>query len=152
MRKLAIILLTIVATLTASADNLGFSKYRPVVIALDLDYAPLEYVDQEGLPKGLDVELTQTLMQRLDVPYTYRPNTWEAITGDVLNGRVDLAMMVFSPYRQSITNYSRAVFKLYYQVDSLYVQSSHHGHTDQGWCCAQRGARPAQSLTRLISR
>ena len=116
MRKLAIILLTIVATLTASADNLGFSKYRPVVIALDLDYAPLEYVDQEGLPKGLDVELTQTLMQRLDVPYTYRPNTWEAITGDVLNGRVDLAMMVFSPYRQSITNYSRAVFKLYYQV------------------------------------
>lgn len=29
MRKLAIILLTIVATLTASADNLGFSKYGP---------------------------------------------------------------------------------------------------------------------------
>lgn len=116
MRKLAIILLTIIASLAANADNLGFSKYRPVVIALDLDYAPLEYVDQEGLPKGLDVELTQTLMQRLNVPYTYRPNTWEAVTGDVLNGRVDLAMMVFSPYRQSITNYSRAVFKLYYQV------------------------------------
>lgn len=116
MRKLAIILLTIAATLAVHADNLGYSKFKPLVVGLDLDYAPLQYVDEEGLPKGLDVELTQTLMQRLNVPYTYRPNTWEAISGDVLKGRVDLAMMVFSPYRQSLINYSRAVFKLYYQV------------------------------------
>lgn len=116
MRKLAIILLTIAATLAVYADNLGYSKFKPLVIGLDLDYAPMQYVDEEGLPKGLDVELTQTLMQRLNVPYTYRPNTWEAISGDVLKGRVDLAMMVYSPYRQSLINYSRAVFKLYYQV------------------------------------
>ena len=116
MKKLAIILLTIAATLAVYADNLGYSKFKPLVIGLDLDYAPMEYVDQEGLPKGLDVELTQTLMHRLNMPYTYRPNTWEAISDDVLQGRVDLAMMVFSPYRQSLVNYSRAVFKLYYQV------------------------------------
>lgn len=116
MRRLAIILLTIATTLAVYADNLGYSKFNPLVIGLDLDYAPMQYVDEEGLPKGLDVELTQTLMQRLNVPYTYRPNTWEAISGDVLKGRVDLAMMVYSPYRQSLINYSRAVFKLYYQV------------------------------------
>lgn len=127
MRKLAIILLTIAATLTVHADNLGYSKFKPLVIGLDLDYAPLQYVDEEGLPKGLDVELTQTLMQRLNVPYTYRPNTWEAISGDVLKGRVDLAMMVFSPYRQSLINYSRAVFKLYYQV----VYRNDHKDADQ---------------------
>ena len=127
MRKLAIILLTIAATLAVHADNLGYSKFKPLVIGLDLDYAPLQYVDEEGLPKGLDVELTQTLMQRLNVPYTYRPNTWEAISGDVLKGRVDLAMMVFSPYRQSLINYSRAVFKLYYQV----VYRNDHKDADQ---------------------
>lgn len=127
MRKLAIILLTIAATLAVHADNLGYSKFKPLVVGLDLDYAPLQYVDEEGLPKGLDVELTQTLMQRLNVPYTYRPNTWEAISGDVLKGRVDLAMMVFSPYRQSLINYSRAVFKLYYQV----VYRNDHKDADQ---------------------
>lgn len=127
MRRLAIILLTIAATLAVHADNLGYSKFKPLVIGLDLDYAPLQYVDEEGLPKGLDVELTQTLMQRLNVPYTYRPNTWEAISGDVLKGRVDLAMMVFSPYRQSLINYSRAVFKLYYQV----VYRNDHKDADQ---------------------
>ena len=85
MKRLIILLLTIVTALTVSADNLGYSKFHPVVVGLDLDYAPLQYVDQEGLPKGLDVELTQTLMQRLNLPYTYRPNTWEAISGDRVN-------------------------------------------------------------------
>ena len=127
MRRLAIILLTIATTLAVYADNLGYSKFNPLVIGLDLDYAPMQYVDEEGLPKGLDVELTQTLMQRLNVPYTYRPNTWEAISGDVLKGRVDLAMMVYSPYRQSLINYSRAVFKLYYQV----VYRNNHEDADE---------------------
>lgn len=116
MKRLITLLLTITTALTVCADDLGYSKFQPVVVGLDLDYAPLQYVDQEGLPKGLDVELTQTLMQRLDIPYTYRPNTWEAISGDVIEGRVDLAMMVYSPYRQNIVNYSRAVFRLYYQM------------------------------------
>lgn len=110
------LLLLSLATLAAHAEDLGFTKFEPLKIGLDLDYAPLQYVDDDGLPRGLDVELTQKLMQRLNIPYTYSPNTWEAISGDVIHGRVDLAMMVYSPYRKDIVNYSRAVFRLYYQV------------------------------------
>ncbi len=102
--------------LAAWGDNLGYTKFTPLRIGLDLDYAPLEYVDKDGLPQGLDVDLTQELMKRLDVPYTYSPNNWENISGDVINGRVDLAMMVYSPYRRNLVNYSRAVFRLYYQA------------------------------------
>lgn len=101
---------------TVRADNLGYSKYHPLIIGLDLDYAPLQYVDDDGIPKGYDVEFTQVLMDRLNIPYTYSPNTWENISGDVLKGRVELAMMVYSPYRKDIINYSRAVFRLYYQI------------------------------------
>lgn len=100
----------------AKAENLGYTKFNPLKIGLDLDYAPLEYVDGNGLPQGLDVELTQVLMKRLNIPYTYSPNSWENISGDVINGRVGLGMMVYSPYRKDIVNYSRAVFRLYYQV------------------------------------
>ena len=116
-RLILTFLVVICNILIATADNrLGYSKYQPLGIGLDLDYAPLEYVDQDGLPQGLDVKLTQELMRRMGIPYTYRPNTWENISGDVINGRVDLAMMVYSPYRKDVVNYSRAVFKLYYQV------------------------------------
>lgn len=114
-RLKTILLLAMLATL-AWGDNLGYTKFSPLRIGLDLDYAPLEYVDKDGLPQGLDVKLTQKLLDRLNVPFTYSPNNWENIAGDVINGRVDLAMMVYSPYRKNIVNYSRAVFRLYYQV------------------------------------
>ena len=116
--KLLSLCLLLLQSLTnlAKAENLGYTKFNPLKIGLDLDYAPLEYVDANGLPQGLDVELTQALMKRLNIPYTYSPNTWENISGDVINGRVDLGMMVYSPYRKDIVNYSRAVFRLYYQV------------------------------------
>lgn len=116
-RKFFVILLLIIAVTTnSSADNLGYSKSHPLIFGVDMDYAPLEYVSKDGIPQGLDVEFTQKLMERLDIPFTYSPNTWHNIADDVLQGRVDLGMMVYSPYRKNITNYSRAVFRLYYQI------------------------------------
>jgi signal transduction histidine kinase len=81
-----------------------------------MDYPPLQYVDEGGVPHGLDIEFTKRLMSRLNVPFTYSTNSWENISEDVLKGRVDLAMMVYSPYRKDLTNYSRGVFRLYYQL------------------------------------
>lgn len=113
---LYIITLSVLCTLSAKADYLGFSKQNPLIFGLDTDYAPLEYVDQDGMPKGYDVEFTQELMKRLNIPFTYQPNTWENISGDAMTGRVDLAMMVYSPYRKDDIHYSHAVFRLYYQI------------------------------------
>ena len=115
-RTLLHIALLLLFAIQVKADNLGYSKDNPMIFGIDMDYAPMEYVDAEGLPHGLDVDFTKKLMKRLDIPFTYAPNTWQEIAGDVLNGRVDLGMMVYSPYRKDITNYSRAVFRLYYQM------------------------------------
>lgn len=115
-RLLYIALLLIAFAAETRADNLGYSKDHPLVFGIDIDYPPLEYVDANGAPKGYDVTFTKKLMERLNIPYTYAPNSWYEISNDVLSGKVDLAMMVFSPYRQDSTNYSRAVFRLYYQM------------------------------------
>lgn len=98
------------------ADTLGYTKEQPLVFGIDMDYPPLEFVDDQGIPHGYDIEFTKVLMSRLNIPLSYSPNTWANISGDVLSGRVDLGMMVFSPYRKNLTNYSRAVFRLYYQI------------------------------------
>jgi signal transduction histidine kinase len=102
--------------ITASADNLGFSDEKPLQFGIDKNYPPLEYVNEKGVPSGADVEFTKVLMKRMGIPFDYRPNTWGEIAGDVLQGRVDLGMMVYSPYRKDVTNYSRAVIRLYYQI------------------------------------
>ena len=117
IRRLLLTVLWMLAfTTTVRADALGYSKERPLLFGIDADYPPMEFLDSEGVPHGYDIEFTRELMRRLDIPYIYKPNTWENISDDVLKGRVDLGMMVFSPYRQDMTNYSRAVFRLYYQI------------------------------------
>ena len=104
LKRTGILLIVICFALAGKADSFGFTKERPLVFGIDLDYAPLEYVDEEGVPSGYDVEFTKRLMNRLNIPFTYSPNTWENIAGDIMSGKVDLGMMVFSPYRQHLTN------------------------------------------------
>jgi signal transduction histidine kinase len=114
--RLTMILLLCAFAVQASADNLGFTEEKPLLFSLDKDYPPLEYLDSEGQPHGFDVQFTDILMNRLNIPFKYCPNTWEAVADDVMKGQTDLAMMVFSPYRKDQINYSRAVFRLYYQI------------------------------------
>lgn len=116
LRLLHFIWLTLVLASPARGGSLHFTKSHPLIIGIDTDYAPLEYIDMNGMPHGVDVEYTQELMQRMGIPYTYAPNAWKKISGDVIHGRVDLGMMVYSPYRVDSVNYSRAVFRLYYQI------------------------------------
>ena len=115
VRRIAL-LLTCAFALSSNAADFGYTKDNPLIFGIDIDYAPMEYVDESGQPHGFDIEFTSKLMKRMGIPFTYAPNSWEAIASDVLSGKVDLGMMVYSPYRKGITNYSRAVFRLYYQI------------------------------------
>ena len=136
-------MLLLTFALTASADRLGYSKDNPLLFGIDIDYPPLEFVDEKGFPHGSDVDFTQLLMKRLDIPFTYAPNTWEDIAGDVLHGKVDLGMMVYSTYRKDITNYSRAVLRLYYQIVYRKADKRHYSLRDiEGMTIAFMKSRP----------
>lgn len=112
----ALTVLLVTFSMGVRADFLKYTSRQPLIFGMDRDYPPLEYVDDDGDPSGLDIKFTQELMRRMNIPYTYSPNSWENISDDVFSGRVDLGMMVYSPYRKDLTNYSKAVFRLYYQV------------------------------------
>ena len=137
--------------LTAGAVDLSkkYSKSNPLTFGLDLDYPPLEYIDKNGVPRGCDVLFTRELMKRMNIYFTYQPNTWENISGDVIHGRVDLGMMVYSPYRKDIVNYSRAVFRLYYQA---VYRKDEHGYFDmrnlKGKEIAYMASRPVTDTLR----
>ena len=122
--RLSCILFMLTLAFPVSADNLGYTKDNPLFFSIDLDYAPLQMVDMRGEPHGLDLDFTKVLMNRLDIPFEYKPDNWETILDDVLNNRVGLAMMLYSPSRKDLTNYSRAVFRLYYQI--VYRKGEEH--------------------------
>lgn len=101
---------------SALAEEFGFSKERPLVMGMNTSYAPLQYVDDNGVPSGYDVEFTKRLMQRMGIPFTFSPNHWDKMSPGIIEGKYDLGMLVYSAYRKDITNYSNAVFRLYYQI------------------------------------
>ena len=150
-QRILYLLLQLTFALSVNADNLGYSKDKPLLFGIDMDYAPMEYVDEKGIPHGFDVEFTQRLMARMNIPFTYAPNTWENIAGDVLHGKVDLGMMVYSPYRKDETNYSRAVFRLYYQIVYPKASKSRFGLRDvKGKKIALMKSRPIiDTLTKV---
>jgi len=98
------------------AKRLGFSKDRPLVMGMNTSYAPLQYVDDEGAPRGYDVEFTKKLMKRMGIPFTFAPNHWDKMSPGIIGGKYDMGMLVYSSYRKDVTNYSNAVFRLYYQI------------------------------------
>ena len=98
------------------AIELGFSKDRPLVMGMNTSYAPLQYVNSQGLPTGYDVEFTKKLLMRMGIPYTFSPNHWDKMSPGIIGGKYDMGMLVYSSYRKDTTNYSDAVFRMYYQV------------------------------------
>ena len=98
------------------AQELGFSKDRPLVMGMNTSYAPLQYVDDKGAPCGYDVEFTKRLMKRMGIPFTFAPNHWDKMSPGIIEGKYDVGMLVYSPYRKELTNYSNAVFRMYYQI------------------------------------
>jgi signal transduction histidine kinase len=130
------------------ATHLGYDRQNPLIFSIDTDYAPLEFVDENGTPQGFDVEFTRLLMKRLGIPFTYHPNAWEDVAPDIIHGNVDLGMMIYSPYRKDSTNYSRAVFRLYYQV--VYPKKSDDERFDfrnlEGKRIAYMNSRPVGEL------
>ena len=132
--------LLIVACLTVKAAKWDYTAENPLKVAID-----------KGLPDGLDVEFTKIMLGRMGIPYDFRANTWENVAGDVLNSRVDLGMMVYSAYRKDLTNYSRAVFRLYYQIITRKGESDNIGLRDvKGKTIAFMESRPIKdTLTKV---
>ena len=128
--RLINILLILTFALKVNANNLGYSDSKPLILGIDQDYPPLEYVDENGKPSGADVEFSKILMKRMNIPFKFAPNTWGAIANDILGGKVDLGMMVYSPYRKDVTNYSRAVIRLYYQLITRKGAKKNYGLRD----------------------
>lgn len=115
-QKLLYVILLFVIVLNVKAVGIGYTNERPVLFGIATDYPPLEYIDPDGTPCGYDIEFTKKLMNRLHLPLDCKAMPWGSIPRAAIDGKIDLSLMTFSTYRQDSIHYSRAVFKLHYQI------------------------------------
>lgn len=115
-QRLLYIILLLVVAVNARAGWSDYSDERPVIFGIALDYPPLEYIDPDGTPCGYDIEFTRELMKRLHLPFESKAMPWGNIPRAAIDKKIDLSLMTFSTYRQDSVHYSRAIFKLHYQI------------------------------------
>jgi len=90
---------------------------QPVVVGINLDFPPYEYVDKAGQPGGFDVELLQQAAQATDLKIRFQPGPWDRIRGDLEAGRIDmLAGMLKSPERERYADFSSPTLMVFYGI------------------------------------
>ncbi|SDZ92650.1 amino acid-binding domain sensor histidine kinase [Desulfuromusa kysingii] len=66
--------------------------YLPVRIGGDYNYPPYEYLDQDGLPTGYNVELTQAVARVMGMEINIQLASWSEMRQALEKGDVDLLM------------------------------------------------------------
>lgn len=77
-----------------------------IVIGFAAGYAPYSFLDENDMPTGYNVELTQAIakVMQLDVEVRIRP--WGEIRQGLENGEIDAAPMYYSVERDKLVDYS----------------------------------------------
>jgi len=78
------------AALRAGAQPLDDAPGRAVVVGLDRDYPPYEFVDQGGHPAGFNVDLTRAIAEVMGMSVELRSGTWSEMRAGLLSGQIDI--------------------------------------------------------------
>ncbi|PLX98996.1 MAG: histidine kinase [Desulfuromonas sp.] len=63
-----------------------------IIVGGDLNYPPYEYLDQDGLPTGYNVELSQAIAQVMGMEINIQLDTWGEMRRKLEEGKVDILM------------------------------------------------------------
>lgn len=75
-------------------------KNRVIVAKGDMQFAPFEFINENGEPDGFSVELFRAVMNRLGIKYRLTLEDWGKVQNELNNKEIDLAIgMIYSKER-----------------------------------------------------
>lgn len=85
--------------------------YNYIVIGIDHNYPPWEYIDQYGNPAGYNVDLSRAIAREMDIKIHFYAAPWSNVKKALYNGRIDVLQgMFYSPIRAQIYDFSNPYF------------------------------------------
>ena len=112
-----LVLLALVLGVTEAVARLSdrYNEQNPVIIACDWELPPYEYLDDDGQPTGYTVELLSTILDKLNVAYTYRMKGNAQNLDTLLKKKSTLCIMASSiPVQQKC--YLSSNVLIYYKI------------------------------------
>jgi two-component system, cell cycle sensor histidine kinase and response regulator CckA len=90
---------------------------NPVLVGINTDFPPYEYLDASGDPQGFDVELLRSAAQATGLDIRFQPGPWDRIRGDLEARRIDmLAGMLRSKERERYADFSSPCLVVLYGI------------------------------------
>ncbi|HJW73430.1 MAG TPA: transporter substrate-binding domain-containing protein [Geothrix sp.] len=112
-RALRIMLLACFAVLCVFAGP----EKRKVVVGINRDFPPYEYLDPEGRPAGYDVELLQAVAEAEGFTLEFKADTWNGTLDAFREGRLDmLPGLLHSKARETFADFSTPHLVVHYSI------------------------------------
>ncbi len=102
--------------LWAEAPVLG-TQTRPILVGVNRDYPPYEFMDAKGQPIGYDVDLARAVARTMGLEVRIQAAPWDQIRQALEAGRIDMAAgMLRSPDRERFADFSKPHLVVHYSI------------------------------------
>ncbi|MEG1186417.1 MAG: transporter substrate-binding domain-containing protein [Bacteroidales bacterium] len=102
-----------------SLQNVFPSEKKKLLINFDKEFPPFEFINDDGEPDGLNVELFREIMKRLNQPYEFSMANWGEIVNDFEAGKTDLILGIANtPERKSHMNFAIPHSEIFLEIIS----------------------------------
>ena len=157
-------------TISAGAGRRGvqYSKDRPLIYEDSWNLWPYVFINQDGKPDGLNIDVLREILSRLHIPYEIRLRTSSEAREDLRNDKADLSIgmrkdynapfgqfgkntiavfthSILAPRRDSLTNVTQEqLYQLRFAVHEGSL--SHHYLSHHGYDYAMRAVEDMEQL------
>lgn len=107
-----IILISIIASVPFGAEarttDVRYSEGRPLIYEDSWNMRPFSFINKDGQPDGLHVELVKTILTRLQIPYKINLRPSADIGRDIKSDKADLTIDIRKEYNAQYGQFSKS--------------------------------------------
>ncbi|HJV48743.1 MAG TPA: transporter substrate-binding domain-containing protein [Geothrix sp.] len=90
---------------------------RKIVVGINRDFPPYEYLDAKGQPAGYDIDLMREVAELEGLDLAFRADTWDGTLNAFREGKVDLlAGLLHSKAREAFADFSTPHLVVHYAI------------------------------------
>jgi len=93
------------------------SRTRPIVVGINREFPPFEFLGATGQPEGYDVDVIRAAAAEVELTLEFRADSWANIKADLEAGRIDVVPgMLYSEERAALVDFSAPHLLIHYCI------------------------------------
>ncbi len=107
---------TVIATFLLALPGMANAHGERIVAAGDHDFPPYEFIDRDGNPAGLNVDLLSAIGQEAGFEVEFRLGPWEVGREAIISGEIDVLPMYIADFREPEIAFATPHVIIYHEI------------------------------------